>query len=514
MPGRDWVGRWRSRIGREGAAIQQPFPATEQNGSAIVSRFESKAGHRFKLLQIERGQLLLFAIARDRAGQRMGGQSFERIHQLGHVALPARRKAFNPLDSQFASGQRAGFVHRDDSDLGEFFNGRAAAKENAALRGPGNRRQHRRGDRKDEGARRRHDQQRHRPVKRAPARYGRDERVIAQPQPPDKKHQQRQAQDGVSVAGAEPIRESLRGRFEMLRLFDQVNDLLQRALAGGPKNGGLDHAPQIQRSRQRRVAHRFVHRRCFTGQVRLVGGASALDDFSIYRKLFARLDEQSLAGLQLVHWHGPFAAVFVHQRRDLGRGFEQRTDFAVRSAHGVVLQRSGKRKEKQQRRAFAPGADARAAEGDGEHEKMHVQRASLEQLPDFVNGKPTAGQISQEVKGERRPALAQKIGAQTQYAAQARGEQLSLPLVFVVRFVRQHDFARHQPRPGEVVPPPERRRRDARHASDGGRVAFLPNGQPAFFSGSLRYRAGRTIGGAVDQSAALAGLGLFHPADL
>src|SRR5439155_6000263 len=130
------------------------------------------------------------------------------------------------------------------------------------------------------------------------------------------------------------------------------------------------------------------------------------------------------------------------------------------------------------------------------------------------NGKPTPGHISQEVKSERKPALAQKIRVQPQHPAQTRGEQLSLPLVLVVRLVGQHDFARHQPRPRQVVPPPERWRRYAGHTGDGRRVAFLSNGQPAFFSGSLRYRAARTIGGAIDQGAALAGLRLFHPADL
>ena len=145
---------------------------------------------------------------------------------------------------------------------------------------------------------------------------------------------------------------------------------------------------------------------------------------------------------------------------------------------------------------------------------MHVQGAPFEQFPDFVNRKPTAGEVSHQVERERRPALAQRIRAQTKHAAQARGEQLSLPLLLVVRLVRQHDFARHQSWPGEVVPTPEARRRHAGHTGDGSRVAFPPNGQAAPFGGSLRHGAGRTIGCAIDQSAALAGIGLFHQADL
>ena len=47
-----------------------------------------------------------------------------------------------------------------------------------------------------------------------------------------------------------------------------------------------------------------------------------------------------------------------------------------------------------------------AAEGDGEHEKMHVQGAPFEQFPDFVNRKPTAGEVSHQVERERKPTLA------------------------------------------------------------------------------------------------------------
>ena len=57
-----------------------------------------------------------------------------------------------------------------------------------------------------------------------------------------------------------------------------------------------------------------------------------------------------------------FVALLVQHRGDLGRVAEQRADLPLRAAQRVMLQRAGKREQEQQRRAFAPGADAGAAE--------------------------------------------------------------------------------------------------------------------------------------------------------
>ena len=53
---------------------------------------------------------------------------------------------------------------------------------------------------------------------------------------------------------------------------------------------------------------------------------------------------------------------FVEHGGGLGRVAEQRTDLPLGAAQREMLQRAGEREQEQQRRAFAPGADAGAAE--------------------------------------------------------------------------------------------------------------------------------------------------------
>ena len=73
-----------------------------------------------------------------------------------------------------------------------------------------------------------------------------------------------------------------------------------------------------------------------------------------------------------------------------------------------MLQRARKGKQEQQRRAFAPRADACAADGDGQHEKMNVNGPFPEPLPDFMRGEPAAGEIGERVTVDRGGLAFQK----------------------------------------------------------------------------------------------------------
>ena len=107
------------------------------------------------------------------------------------------------------------------------------------------------------------------------------------------------------------------------------------------------------------------------------------------------LMSRRMPGCELFDGDFAFVSLRVKRGGGFGRVAEERTDFFLRAAQRVMFQRAGKGKQEQQRRAFRPRADAGRADGDGEHQKMHVQHALLQPFPDFLGGKPRAGEIAQ-----------------------------------------------------------------------------------------------------------------------
>lgn len=103
---------------------------------------QAKSGDGLEVIERERWQRVLFAIARDSAGERVGGEAFHRARKGSHVLLAARREALDLLHLQFARGQRAGLVERDDIHVRKLLNGRATTEENAAPRAPRDGREH------------------------------------------------------------------------------------------------------------------------------------------------------------------------------------------------------------------------------------------------------------------------------------------------------------------------------------------------------------------------------------
>ena len=80
------------------------------------------------MLQLQRGQLLLLPIARDRAGQRVRREPLQRIGKLGHFLFTPRRKTIDAFHSQFASCERSGFVQSHQRGPGKLFDRRPAPK--------------------------------------------------------------------------------------------------------------------------------------------------------------------------------------------------------------------------------------------------------------------------------------------------------------------------------------------------------------------------------------------------
>ena len=463
------------RVAEVGYDLGDPIAFAQAHAVPFHHRLQARAGNGFQIGNLDQRDALLLAVARDGAGQRMRGEAFERIGQLRHLALAPRRKTLHALHLKLARGQRAGLVHRHHVHLREIFHRRAAAKENAAPRAARDGRQHRRGNRQHQRAGRRHDQQRHRLVKRALACARGNKRRTSRRQPPDEKHHRRQRENAPGVGGAELVGESLRRRLEMLRLLDQLDDLLQRTFPGGPQHDRLDHAGEIHRPGQQRVTDLLLHRHRFAGEIRFIGRRAAFQHLGIDGELLIGFDQQALAGAQLLHGRGDFMALLVEHKRGLGRVLEQRTNLAARPAHRVMLQRAGEREEKQQHRAFAPRADGRAARRDREHEEMHVEMALLQSFPNFLRGEPRAGQIRYDVAGQRGVARTEKKSRQSERATERRRRELPLPFVLVVFLVRQVDFARDELRQREPPPFPKLWRGRAGQPFDGGLAVLMPN---------------------------------------
>ena len=116
-------------------------------------RTQTLASDRFKFFQHERLDSISLSIARDGAGERVRGKSFDGAGDLGDFTLAAGREALHFFHTQFAGGERAGLVHRHHLSLREIFHRCAPAKQNAAPRSTRNGREHGGRNRKHERTR-------------------------------------------------------------------------------------------------------------------------------------------------------------------------------------------------------------------------------------------------------------------------------------------------------------------------------------------------------------------------
>ncbi len=92
--GKAGFGGGHRRDGPGVTALRQPFAAAQAAFVAVAAGAQPLAGDGFKLLKVQRLQLLLFAVAGDGAGQRMGGKAFQRIGQLGNFRFRGPAESF------------------------------------------------------------------------------------------------------------------------------------------------------------------------------------------------------------------------------------------------------------------------------------------------------------------------------------------------------------------------------------------------------------------------------------
>ena len=134
---------------------------------------------------------------------------------------------------------------------------------------------------------------------------------------------------------------------------------------------------------------------------------------------------------------------------------------------------------------------------------MHVQRAFLNPLPDFLGGKPRAGKVAQ---GEQRepPCGKNEGGEQSKRAARERQEQLQFPFVHMVVFLgvfEKFHIALDNFWERQLAPAPEFRRRRTGDARDGRGITFCTDNDDFAFNFGERHFTGGAVAFAVQQSA-------------
>src|SRR5207249_6768654 len=112
----------------------EPLAPAEQENAITELCLQTETRNRFEAIENDRLQPLLFSIARNGAGERMRRKTFHRIGDLCDFAFSPWRNAFDVVHLQFARGQCAGFIERDDLHIREFFYRDAPAEEDAAAR--------------------------------------------------------------------------------------------------------------------------------------------------------------------------------------------------------------------------------------------------------------------------------------------------------------------------------------------------------------------------------------------
>ncbi len=376
------VGRRHLGDGRGVRALGQPFAAAQQANIPIAPGAQALAGDGLEVGEFQRLQALLFAVAGDGARQRMGRKAFEGEGKLRHFRLAARREALDGLDAQFARGERAGLVEGNGVDGGQFLDGGAAAEENAVAGAPGNRRQHGGRDREHQRARGGHHQQRHGVIKGAvpevPGSEGRLAETAA-----TRRRTSRGRAPARCRCNSVPNRSvnCCAGAFRCWASLIKWMIFCKELSATG-RSTSTSTAPQrLMVPGEDAVANGLRDGRDFAGEVGFVAGGLAFDDLGIHRELGAGLDQQPHAGAQLLHLHLALMALGVKHRGGLGSLAEERPNLPLRAAQRKALQRAGKGKQEQQRRAFAPGADAGAAQSDRQHEEVDVNGALAAAAP-------------------------------------------------------------------------------------------------------------------------------------
>lgn len=469
-PGFGWGNRGE---GARGVGVEDEGTAAERGGEMVEGGAEAEAGEGFEGMDFGGGDAELFGMADDGSGEGVVGEPFHAVGDAGDFGLVAWGETLDGIDAEFAGGEGTGFVHGDDLDFGEFFDGGAAAEEDALTGGAGDGGEDGGGDGEDEGAGGGDHEQGHGAVEGAGLGGGGEEGRMMGREPPEEEHGQGEAEHGEGVAGAEAIGEALGRCLEMLGLMDEFDDALEGAFAGRAEGEDLHGSPEVEGAAEDFVADGFFHGLGFAGEVGFVGGGGAVEDFGIDGEQFAGFDEEAGSGGEGVHGLALFGAVGEEDGGFLGGAADEGADFAMGTAHGVMFEGAGEGEEEEEGGAFLEGADGGGAEGHGEHEEVDVELAFAEAFPDFEGGEPGSGEVG---GGEGDPGAGGFAPEPSEHggeAAERGGEELGFPLGLGVFVVGETDFAGDQAGEWDLLPAPEPGCGGAGDAGDGGGIGVM-----------------------------------------
>ena len=250
----------------------------------------------------------------------------------------------------------------------------------------------RRWHREHERARGHHHEQRHRAVKCARVPVSGNERRQTEHEPPHEKYRGAQGEHDRRVARAEAIREALHRRLQFLRVLDEADDSLQRAVLRGAEHAAFDYAPEIHRASETGVADGLRDWLRLAGEHRLIARALTFLDEDVHGHLLIGSHAHGLVRPEFGDGHLALFAI-LDQARELGRILQKSADLALRPAVGKPLHRAGRGKEKQQHCSLGLLADEDRAEGDQPHQEIRPEFPLPDPPPHFRREIPPARQV-------------------------------------------------------------------------------------------------------------------------
>ena len=154
------------------------------------------------------------------------------------------------------------------------------------------------------------------------------------------------------------------GQLGLLGGEDQVAHAAKGGVLPGAGDLDLEHAGQVGRAGEHLLASGLVHRERFAGDVGLVDGALALEDFAVGRDVVAGANPDQVAHLQVGRGH--FLLAVADDPAGLGWGhLDERRDGGTRTGGGAGLDQLTQQHEKRDDTGGLVAAELRLAGSDG-----------------------------------------------------------------------------------------------------------------------------------------------------
>ena len=196
----------------------------------------------------------------------------------------------------------------------------------------------------------------------------------------DKRRYNREHNGSDNDAGSIPAREAgdevLGSRLFLRGVFNEFENLRDRALFEAALRSNMDNAGKIYRSARHSVTDSLVCGQALACQGGGIDRSRAVDYLAVKRNLFAGLDNYSLAELNFLGRHG-FLFSVAHDYGIVGTDIHERGYRLAALADRDALEQLADLIEYHDRRGFAVIADAeRADSGDG-HEEMLIEHLTV-----------------------------------------------------------------------------------------------------------------------------------------